>query len=657
MEYVRLCESLIDFGKLIPVEEDIYNHIASYDKAYYRSTFLYNESHYKRFKEVGSVAGITDVHTDKIYFDFDCKESKHLTVEDARQETVECVDRLLNHGFKLNNIAISFSGNKGFGIDVTTNQFFTPQEIKSICLNIAEGLNTVDTKMYNANRIWRVPGTRHQESGLYKIPLTFKQLQELDVVSIREKASSLENAENLEYNIAEVPPSILALKNKKLTVSKALEPDQVYDLDQVDFKHKPKGFSNCKFAIMNGFFEAGERNDALTIMAATCRAVGYPKEIAYKICLGSAELQAARTGQEPKDPAEIQNSINSVYGPAWKGGQYTCTEDGSQLQTICNRLGTHRCDRKEKKIFISAKQMADHFKDFAVNIEKNRLETGIPLLDDNKDDFLVSTGMVVGLLAAPSAGKTQTTIKMLQKQNQNNVKSAFLSMDMSSALVNIRMIQSIENLSYQKIIEEFKNRTKKSDELVEKLDQNFGKLELSFDVGTTVEDIRNKVIEYNESHEEKLKVLAIDYLECISGPYADATANTGIIAQKLKDIANEFDLCVWLLLQTQKSSGDPSDELLSMRNIKGASVIEQACAMVITLSRPGFNPKNSAEDRFIQISVVKNRMGRVASQDYHWNGLTGNIRQLTWEEEKDLEDLRAKKEEERKAKLSGGFGD
>jgi replicative DNA helicase len=230
-------------------------------------------------------------------------------------------------------------------------------------------------------------------------------------------------------------------------------------------------------------------------------------------------------------------------------------------------------------------------------------------------------------------------------------------MDMSSAFVNIRMIQSVEDISYNKIIEEFKNKSDRSEELINKLDENFGKVELSFDVGLAVEDIRAKVVEYNDTHAEKLKVLAIDYLECIAGPYADATANTGIIAQKLKDIANEFDLCVWLLLQTQKSSGDPADELMSMRNIKGASSIEQACAIVITLSRPGFNPKNDLEDKFIQVSVVKNRMGKVGSRDYHWNGKTGHIRELTYIEGDELEELRKRKEEARKAALPGGFGD
>lgn len=116
-----------------------------------------------------------------------------------------------------------------------------------------------------------------------------------------------------------------------------------------------------------------------------------------------------------------------------------------------------------------------------------------------------------------------------------------------------------------------------------------------------------------------------------------------MIAQQLKDIANELEVCIVLLLQPQKHAGDPASELLSMRNIKGSSVVEQACSIIFTMWRPGFSPKNPDEDMYLTIAVVKNRMGQLGSYDFGWNGLTGDLSELDELERGELDELRKRR--------------
>ena len=155
---------------------------------------------------------------------------------------------------------------------------------------------------------------------------------------------------------------------------------------------------------------------------------------------------------------------------------------------------------------------------------------------------------------------------------------------------------------------------------------------------------------------DKFKLVVVDYLEKVRGPYSDSTANSGYVASRLSDLASTYDVCIILLLQPQKSAGDPSEELLSMRKVKGASVIEQDCRVILTMWRPGFDPRAEHEDKFATIAIVKNNMGTVRTLDYSWNGLKGELSELTRDERSALHSLRESIKAEKDAAKSG-YGD
>ena len=102
------------------------------------------------------------------------------------------------------------------------------------------------------------------------------------------------------------------------------------------------------------------------------------------------------------------------------------------------------------------------------------------------------------------------------------------------------------------------------------------------------------------------------------------------------------------ILQTQKASGDVAEPLRSMRKVKGSSVLEQACSIIISLWREGFNPKEFDDDRFITFCCVKNRMGRLFEVDCGWEGVCGEVSELSDTEEQELEEIRKQKMREKK---------
>jgi len=383
-------------------------------------------------------------------------------------------------------------------------------------------------------------------------------------------------------------------------------------------------------------------------LAATFRSMGYPKEVAYNTLKGILRLRNRRLGIEENvdydTKSELWKEITSVYKPEWKGGTYS--EKDGILATTIERYSLETTQDQEFGL-VNIWDVADHFKDFAQNIDKNTIRLGIDEIDKK---VRITTSMFVCLLAPPSAGKSSVAFGILNELSKIDERAIFFSMDMAIPQIYQRLIQRHTGDDEDLIMKNYKEGNveaiKKYQEI---LNGEFKNVRLCFRTGVTTENIRNAIISEIDKMGIKPRLVVIDYLECIQGPFSDPTANKALIATQLKDIANELGICIFLLVQPAKISGDPSQELTSYTQIKGSSVLGEAATIVMAMYRPGFSPKNPHEDKFLTINVVKNRMGKLSSTDLHWEGLTGRVRALNSEEKAELADVK----ERRKNQESG----
>ena len=631
MQYVRLVSGDYKNFKLIPADSDIYDHIKDPDKPHYVSIFRYNQEQYEHWKQKHSVAGITDVVTSKLYFDLDNKEN----LEQARLDTVELMHRLMSKGINPNNVELAFTGSKGFSVEVKINKNLTQAEFKNITSSIASGIESFDTVVNDPNRITRISGTKHDKSGLYKLPISLDQLTSLSSAEIKEMAANFDNvkkaSETFQYNTVELPEALYEL-GKKQTELKNIE---VIPHD-LDLRLKPKWMSDAKYALQEGYFEGGERNSAFMILAATYKSQGFPIEICYRMLKGVAEIQAARNNQEEYSKDELWNNVSKVvYSPTWNGGNYSYAKT-ELLQVVTKRLGL-KPPTEGTNVFIPLDELSSNFHKFATEIDKNTIKLGIEEIDK---EVKVTTSMLVNLLAAPSAGKTSISLNVLNNASKNNVNSIFFSLDMGSPLVYQRLIQKHTGMNNKKIFELYKeSKPEELDKIKRLIYDEYNNVNFCFKSGITPEDIDVAIQEHQEKSGQKVRLIVVDYLECISTKFSDPTASTGYAAQMLKDIANKHELTCLLLVQPQKHAGDPSSELLSMRNIKGSGQIEQAASVIFTMWRPGFGPKNIQEDRYLSMAVVKNRMGQLGKYDFSWDGLRGSIGSLDEFQREELAEL------------------
>jgi KaiC/GvpD/RAD55 family RecA-like ATPase len=612
------------------------------DKDYYESLYLYNEEHYKQFKATNSLAGMREgVKTDRIVLDFDSKAN----VELAQQDAIVAVERLTSV-FNPDAIRIYSSGSKGYHIDIHVEQLLTRKEFEAITTHFAGDLNTFDPAVKDEQRLFRFPLTRHNSTKRFKIPLTVEQLKTLTTEQIQKLSMNVDL--NPFFDIMEtyvstaLPESVKQIKITKKDTPKA---ELIMQTDRPDMSRKPRHLTAAKFALQEGYFEEGERNEACMILATTYKYLGYNQEHTYNIIKATLRMRATRMGLPEYDKGELWNTIiTPVYSPLWKGGTYT-EEDGLLKRTI-ERFNLDKVDISDVGL-VALSSLGDSYKNFAVNIKKNTIKLGIDEIDQK---VIVTTSMFVCLLASPGAGKTSISMGILNTLSKNNEKAIFFSLDMGIPQVYQRLIQRHTGHKSNQITENYENnRIAEIQNYQEILSNEYSNVKFCFKGGLTCEQIKATVIAEKDITGVLPKLVVIDYLECIQTPYSDSTQAKAFVATALKNLANELGICVFLLVQPAKVSGDPSNELTSYSQIKGSGVLAEASTVVFTLSRPGFSPKHPENDNYATINVVKNRLGELSSTDLHWEGLTGNIRSLSHEEEADLKALRSEINAEKNA--------
>ena len=673
-EYRRLTDGLNRVGKLIPANDNPFNYVKDTDKDWYLSVYKYTEKHKeiaekrilaekvdKNTKEKivyerdQGVEGIEDVLTNVLVFDVDSKTD----LEKAQQQCVSICERLDSIGIPFNKQNISFSGNKGFSVVVEHDKNLTPTEHRNIAENIAKDLDTFDPVNYNASRIFRLNHTKHNTTGLYKTPLSYQELKDMNIDEIKDLAKN-------EYDIVPfqkttLPEKIYNLKDIAVTREKNKEKAKHLgkEVREIDFTKKPYYLSDLKYVLQCGYIPEGKGNEGMMILCATYRHVGMDKTDAYHLLKSVNEKRSEIYGIDKRTKDEIWDEVISVvYSSAWRGGTYTVAQS-NLLEEIAEEFNiSENCN------VVGAKKLEDRFLSFVRNVNKNVIKTGIKSLDDT---ILLTPGMMVGLLAAPSAGKTSIATKIMETQALSGQAPLFLSMDMHDTLLTQRLLQRVSGYDFSTKIRKSIEGDRQFDpdyhidkdpevkEALIKFHETFGEVDFDFTRGCTIESIEDNIRSSKTKHGDKFRLVVVDYLEKVRGPYNDATANSGYVASRLSDLATTYDVAILLLLQPQKSAGDPGEELLSMRKVKGASVIEQDCRVILTMWRPGFNPQNTTDDQFMSMAVVKNNMGPVTQLDFGWDGITGDVYELNAAQRNHLQGVIDQKKEQKEEEKKQGL--
>lgn len=630
--FKRITRTVNDRGQLIHVDEP--SPVNDYNVDWYESLYDYTPEQKKLFDSKGTVAGIDNVSTKRLLWDFDSSD-----IEKARQDACTLVSRLIqDYDIAETDIVCAFSGNKGFHVSVALDNRITVEEFKTFTQRVASDLPTYDIKISNSTRIIRLTGTKHATSGLFKTHLTAGELQDMTIAEIQQLAQT-------RVVRGEVSNSVLL--DKKWFVKPKEEKKIVIasDLPKIDFFKKPKGWTNCKWALHNGYtVHGGERHEKLMCLVATAKALNYSKEGAYYVAKEAAEKGYLIHGGTAWDKKEFYNrDFQSIYNGKWQGGTYSCKDGKTKwLTDLCNSLGAHACKAGNTDT-VACDEVFGMFENYANHYEDNIIRTGIAPLDE-KVNFLVGTS--VGILAPPGVGKTSLSLQILKHNSEVGINSVFFSYDMFHSMVYMRLIQKEFGLSQDEIFSKFK--TCKTDVIRwrTKLSESYKNVKFCFKSGQTADELYETVMDIKNSG-VNLKLVVVDYNELVQTGVSDPTQSSAIVAQRLRQIANDTETCVVTLLQPAKQFSNPADEASTYQAAKGSGAIAQSLSMMLSLSRPGFHPRHPEDDGFFTINALKNRQGPLFTKDFAWDGLKGEIAELSPEGETYLAELRVRRAAEK----------
>jgi replicative DNA helicase len=215
------------------------------------------------------------------------------------------------------------------------------------------------------------------------------------------------------------------------------------------------------------------------------------------------------------------------------------------------------------------------------------------------------------------------------------------------------MVQRETGLEQDEIYDIFRFDEKKADEIREILNEKYKYVHFCFRSGQTIEELDETIVTTEDKIGRKIKLIIPDYSELISTGISDPTASSAQVAQRLRQISNEREVCNLVLLQPSKNFSSPGDEITNYNAAKGSSSIVQSLTLLLGCSRPGFNPLEPEMDKFFNITCLKNRNGPLFSVDLSWEGLRGMISTLTDEQREELKEIRNQRAQQKADQ--GGF--
>lgn len=646
-KYYNFKQRINDLPRLV-TKEEIKKMTIDPTKEHYISIFRYNDEHknlYPTFgknKETGepqaSIKGskFHDVVTDVLVWDFDDAENP----ENARKDVVELALRLHNaYDIAPDDMNVYFSGNKGFHLELKLDRDITQEQFKSITASMVSGLKTYDTSVNDPARVLRMTNTANPKTGLYKIPLAIDMVEETPLEEIKKLAVN-KVMKSHDANPVKLPDVVFKVTPKKEKKTAPLT-NMIFDP-----KTAPKGWKVYKWALAEGFFEPGERQNALMVIAATARALNYSKEKAYYFCKDALEKRAARTGHDDYDTDEVWNNIiASVYSDTWEGGAYS-PQSNPWLASYCERMGFNTEKEEENEKVYQMHDIESEFIDYVKNIDENTILTGITELDR---DLPLTVGMNLGIIGAASSGKTALALKILENTSNAGVVSVFASLDMRRNRLYEKLLYRLSGLSRTELYEKIQNDD--AEEIFQKVRDEYKNVFFYDRSCPSVDDIRRYIGNIEAMSGKKVKLVMVDYFERIGADRSDETAASKEVAGKLQDLVNDLNVCLITLVQPNKFSlsGGPDTPILNYTAIKGSSYLYQAFRSIISIWRPFFTPELKDKDKYLEMAILKNDLGELNTFQFDWEGKRGEIRSISEESRDQLNEWLEQKNRKKEA--------
>ena len=601
--YTEFAVGLKDRGKILHVSEIAALLETNKTNDCYSNTLWFDSSFKDFVANTSSVSGYRGIGYMK-YFPIDIDDSD---LEKAQKIAIDFLESIGTQ-VPVDFFKIFFSGNKGFHIMIPSNMIGSkPSENISQQMKVfAELLLNIpyDTTIYNHVRLFRIPNTKHQKSGLYKIPITYKDLLTLDITSIKEMAQTPVYLD-LPFYKGEPSAYLQALWGE--AVKKAVK---IYDLKVEKIDENSEHRFPCHKNLANNGASEGYRNSASLRMAWILKKTGLPTEMAW------ATLQEWNKKNRP--PLEI-NELKTVLTQAYKG-KYAFNCSDPIFQMFCEDTCPYAQKREEKEEikFADMSQIGQSYRKLIDLYTTDKMGLGHYEIDKYLRGLL--PGFVLSVLARTGVGKTSFAIDCMQRMiGEWNQPIVFFSLEMSKEMILERFLARYLDVDAKKIPDLAQSSSFNS--ILYDLEKKFKKLKIVDESGLTVDDME-RYIQFVEQRilGEKVRVIFIDYLGLISSNASTEYQQMSERILALQKLAKKMSLSIVVLIQTNRTSGGNGGKEIDLDAGRGSGVIEEVGDAIFGLWAESANQ--------LYLKILKNRFG-VSGKTFQCNvNFSKSYRQL-----------------------------
>ena len=295
--------------------KELKNNLNKYDGDIYSTIYKYDSTDQNTANYIAPL--YLDLDIDDIEVNF-LKVKQDLLLVMRRLKTV----------FNLSDkdIELYFSGSKGFHILVSHSIFgFEPsRDINKQYKKVAIDLKTytvnksVDTKIYDNKRLFRVPNTINHKTGLYKVPISYDKIKEMN--SFEELRKYASSKKPMMPRIYKFNPKARLAFDEMIERIDSEEKAKVNTKLAKEFIQR-KELLPCVQYILNHGAAKGNRNNSTVALANSLFQVG--KE--YGEVLEIISYWNATKNEDPLDDSEIRTTVQSAYNNAQANRYYGCT--------------------------------------------------------------------------------------------------------------------------------------------------------------------------------------------------------------------------------------------------------------------------------------------------------------------------------------------
>ena len=544
----------------------------------YRSVYTYTEDVIQFKEQTGSIKSYFGERAiDHVPIDIDKGgNSDGHTLDLTRAVLMQLKDMDVEDS----SFQVYFSGT-GYHINIS-NEVFNFQTGTHLPLVVRSTMTKlfpdVDNSIYMRSGIYRVAHTINKKSGLYKIPLTTKEVWSLDADKLKQLAQEprLEFPYEVLVGDGELEEHIVSSGHNIAAMQNVTEPSKVVP---------------CVQTMLNQGPATGKRHNVILRIVSHLKRHGLPSKFAKVII--------DEWNQGSMDDQEIISLIESAYNGNYR---YSCND--ATMKDYCSSKCIYF---KRKDYLVDVKSSSDLQGELQTRLETDFEGKKVPLAQmlGLEQDAEIYPGELVTIFGPTGSSKT-TLAQCLAlgvdfANNTINTKwqipCLYLSLELSGWYMHRRNLQIVSDLSKDQVNADYKGVYDRHSHLLEHM--------VIQTVAPTLEQIQSKVRELQPA------LVIIDYIDLVETPFhvKGEYEQVKYVSHNLSNMAVNSDMIV---IQVSQVSRDYSrNEVLDLYAGKGSGAIENASRKVIGLNGQANSHKKS-------LHMFKNTDGELLDCELEW---------------------------------------